>query len=150
VGARVHDPHSWEIQPERQRQEPVDQFVMQCGIVLDLGEKRRVLPAVALAPLRAVARTQVFTRLIRIRRVPGNRIQLVVAHDGERRSRVHHPAGDGHRANLRGTAIDEVADEDRRPFGVAPGAGSLAVSQRAQQRFELVGLAVDVTDDVVH
>ena len=85
----------------------------------------------------------------RIRRVPRNGIQFVIAHDGEGSTGIDHAAHDMHRADLRWAAVDKVSDEDRLSFGVTPGAGRVAIAERAEKCLQLVRLPVDVPDDVI-
>ena len=72
----------------------------------------------------------------------------MVAHHRERGFGVHHATSHIDRPDLRRPAIDEVADEDRGPLRMPPRAGPLAIAHEAQQRFELVRMAVDVADDI--
>ena len=82
-------------------------------------------------------------------RVPRNGIQFVIAHDGEGSTGIDHAAHDMHRADLCWTSVDKVSDEDRLSFGVTPGAGRVAIAERAEKRLQLVRLPVDVPDDVI-
>ena len=43
----------------------------------------------------------------------------------------------------------KIANEDRLALLVTPGAGRLPIAERAEQCLQLVGLPVDVPDDVV-
>ena len=73
----------------------------------------------------------------------------MVPHDGLRSSAIHHPARYIDRAHLSRTAIDEVTNENSLPAGVAPCAGGVLVFELGQESFQLVGVPVDVADDVV-
>ena len=84
-----------------------------------------------------------------MRRVPGDGIEFVVAHHGQRSARFHHGADQFHRAPLRWPAVDEVADENGRSLAVAPGAVRGRVIHFSQQRFQRFGVAVEIADDVV-
>lgn len=84
-----------------------------------------------------------------VRGVPGDRVQLMVAHHGQRRAGVDHRA---HRLDglyAAAAAVDEVADEYCAAFGVTPGALALAVAQSGEQGLKLFELTVDVANDVV-
>ena len=73
----------------------------------------------------------------------------MIAHDRQRGSGIHHPASRVDGAQLCRTAVDEVSDEDGLPLRVTPGAGRVVIAKFAQQGFQLVGLPVDVADDVI-
>ena len=81
--------------------------------------------------------------------MPRDGVQFVIAHDGERNTGIDHAADDMNRADLCRTAVDKVSDEDRLSLGVTPGAGRVAIAERAEKRLQLVRLPVDVPDDVV-
>jgi hypothetical protein len=74
----------------------------------------------------------------------------VVAKDRESRAGLEHRAHQDQRLADARAAIEEIADEDRHPLGMAPGAQALCVAEPAEESGELVGVAVDVADQVVH
>jgi hypothetical protein len=73
----------------------------------------------------------------------------VIAHDGKRHSGIHHTTSDVDDAQLRRTTIHEVADEDDLSLGMPPRACGVTVVEFPQQSFQLVGMSVDIADDVV-
>ena len=114
---------------------------MQGGLVLDLGQERRMLLAVPAAQRPGVW-PQEFARGVGVWRVPGNGIELMVAHDRTRAAGLHHAA-------LVRPPVDEVADKEGLAVGVPVRSVPVAVAQPGQQAVELARLAVDVADDVV-
>jgi hypothetical protein len=83
------------------------------------------------------------------RRGVGDRVELVVAHHGERRAAVDHRAHDADHGALLRTAVDEVPEEDRAPGRVTPHAVLRRVAEHLQEGLQRAGVAVDVPDDVV-
>ena len=73
----------------------------------------------------------------------------MIAHHGARRAGFDHFAYQLKRSQLTGPAINEVADEDRRPARVSPRAASVLVAQLLEKRGQLVGVTMDIADDVV-
>src|SRR5665213_3090721 len=73
----------------------------------------------------------------------------MISHDRLRRSAIHHAAHYIDGTYLGRTTINKISNEDCLPPGVAPGAGAVVVTELGQQSFQLVGVAVNVTDDVV-
>ena len=73
----------------------------------------------------------------------------MIAHYGARRAGLDHVAYQLERSQLTGPAINEVADEDRRPARVSPRAASVLVAQLLEKRSQLVGVTMDIADDVV-
>ena len=94
-------------------------------------------------------RTHEFAWLLRIRRGPGNGVELVVAHHAHCRTRVDHAPDPIDGSHLVRAAIDQVTDEHGGAVGVAPRAVMLPVAQPTEQRVEFVEATVDVTNDVV-
>lgn len=94
-------------------------------------------------------RAQKFTRPAHIRCVPGNGVEFVVAHDGQRGSRFDHATHQADGTHLIGATVDEIADEDRLAVGMPPAPGIIAVAHSVQQRLQLVSLSVYVTNDVM-
>jgi len=140
----MHDAQARQVQPKRQGKEPTENGFAQLRLVRRFFEKRGVLALILL-----VVRTQEFARVLRIRRMPRDGVEFVVAHDGQCRSRLDHRAHDAHGFQLARAPINEVADKDRLTIGMPPDEGVLAVAHLAQQCGQRVGVAVDVTDDVV-
>jgi hypothetical protein len=46
-------------------------------------------------------------------------------------------------------AVDQIANEDRGAGGVAPSAIRYGISQLSKQSLQLVGMTMDIADDVV-
>jgi hypothetical protein len=77
-------------------------------------------------------------------------IQLVITHDGLGGAGFDHGPHRGERlADLR-AAVDEVADEEGLAAGMGINAAAPGVAESFEQRVELVAVAVDVADEVVH
>jgi hypothetical protein len=145
LGTTPHEPPEIRADPARGAgQEPIDHFAVQRGLVFDFSQESRMLLAVLLTPFRAVTRTQVLTGAPRVGRVPCNGIQFVIAHHGARNAGIDHPAHKTNRADLCWTAVDEVSDEDRLSLGVTPGAGRVAIAERAEKCLQLARLPVNV------
>ena len=75
VPARVNDPQPIQVQPERQRFEPVDRLSPSIRLVGKFIEKGLVLMGIL-----AISRPEVST--IAVGRVKGDRVEFVVSHDG--------------------------------------------------------------------
>ena len=73
----------------------------------------------------------------------------MIAEHGERGAVLEHVSNDDERFADARASIDEVADEHRDAVAVAIRAPLLAVVHSAKELFELLGVAVDVTDHVV-
>ncbi len=129
-----------QVEPQRQRVEPRDPRRVLGAVATHLGEERLVLCEVL-----GVARPQVTAV---VRGMPRDRIELVIPHHCARGAGIEHGANKLERAALARSAVDEVADEDRRRVRVAPRAHSRAVAEVREERLELVRVAVDVADDV--
>ena len=133
-----------EVQPQRQGQEPGDEFRVQNGIVFGFRQERFVLFTILVG-----ATAQVLAVKFGIGRVPGNGIELVIAHHRLRCSGIEHFSDDADRFQLPWPAVDEVANKDRGPFRMAPSSQVVPIAHLAQQRGQLVRVAVNVTDNVV-
>jgi hypothetical protein len=121
---------------------------VETGVVFDSRQKRFVLMAVLHANVTTM-RSQVLTWAIRIGRVPGNGVELMVAHDGQRAAGIHHAPDNPHAVQLPGPAVDEVTHEDGGARGVLVGTIPQTVSEMVQQALQLVPLAMNVTHKVV-
>ena len=110
------------------RQEPTDEFRVQREVVLGFRQERLVLTTV----LRDAA-AQVLAVALGIGRVPGNGVELVVAHDRLRGTRVEHFPDDANRLELSRSAVDEVPDEDRAAFGVSPRSEVVPIAELLEQ-----------------
>jgi len=75
----------------------------------------------------------------------------VIAHDGEGSPGVDHTAGDLERAHLPRAAIDKIPQKDGPPLGVRPDTMCpYTVAKLAQQTLERIGMAMQITDQIVH
>ena len=77
-------------------------------------------------------------------------IQLVIAHDRLRLTRIDHGAHDMQHPGILRPPVDEVSQKHDRAPGVRmpPGAAAFTVAEFAQKSGQLVRLPVDVGDDV--
>src|SRR5690606_7369986 len=146
--AGVYNPYPRQVQPQRQRVKPFDHIAMHIRRMFDLFQKAGMLPTVFLA-LFVVAITQIFAFLLRMRCMPANGIQFMIAHDRERRAILYHGSHDVKRAQLVRSPVDQIADKDGLSFRMSPSAWSNAVTHFLQQRFQLARLSMEITDDVV-
>ena len=123
----MDDPQAIEIKPERQRPKPVEvggQFARR-----DLPHGLGMLVGVLL-----VVRPEVFARFAGVGRVESQGVELVVAHHGEGSAGLHHGPDDLESFPDLGAAIDEVAEEDRLPVGVAIDAATPELFERFRGR----------------
>ena len=144
----MYDPKPLFLDPERQIPKPRDPGFVIGRILADLRKEGLVLVTI-LRALLPEARTKVVTVIRRIRGRPGDGVELVVSHHGASRSCVRHRPDKFKGAKLARAAIHEVADEDGGAARVPPCATSMPEAEMGQQCLKLVGMAVDVADDVV-
>ena len=64
-------------------------------------------------------------------------------------ARIDHRARDLQRATNLGSSVNEVSHEDKLPGSVAIDSIALLVAQSLQQPLKLVGMAMNVSDNVV-
>lgn len=77
------------------------------------------------------------------------RIEFVIAHDGERRTRLDHAAHDFKRAADFGPAVDEVAEKDHTAtFWMPQDAVRLLITHALEENRQFRGVPVHVADDV--
>ena len=144
----VDDPKIDFLDPEREIEEPLNPESVILAILADLSEEGLVLVTVFRA-LLTKARTKVMSVIHRIGRCPGDGVELVVPHHGASRSGVCHGPDEFEGAKLAGATVYKIADEDGCPAGMSPRAAAMPVAEISQQGLKLVGMAVDVADDVV-
>ena len=137
----MDDPDSIKFQPQWKRLEPLDQIP--ALRVADLPDEEFVTAHVLLAMSAHVIGGAVW-----VPRGVGNGIELVVAHDHLSRSGAHHGPDGVHGCDLVRPTVDEIADEDRLASRIPESAIVFSVSKFVQKSAELVGTAVDVTNDV--
>jgi hypothetical protein len=145
----MHDPKTRQVQPQRECEKPVDDFrVQRCS--LDLAQKDAVLVTVFDAQF-TVTWPQKMARVdpIRVWQVPRNRVELVIAQDGQSTVCLNHVSREPIGVYLPGTSIDEVAHKDGLSGRVPVGTRMLTVAHRKQQSLQLVSLTMNVTNNVV-
>lgn len=82
--------------------------------------------------------------------VKRQRVEFVIAHDGQSIVLLHHwPNNFQHLPDL-WPSVDEVAEKDHFAFGVLVNALCLLVAKNIEQLEQVVGMAVNVADQVVH
>lgn len=148
VPAGMGDPYSRQVQPQGQGQEPVDHLAVQARRVFDFSQEARMLEPVLLAPFIEMA-AQVLALLFRVRRMPDDGIEFMIAHHGPGRSGIDHAAHDGNGAQLLWAAVDEVAHENGPAPGMAPSIHGFLITELSQQGFQLARLPVNVANDVI-
>lgn len=86
----------------------------------------------------------------RIRRIVGNRVELMVTHHRQRCSRVMHPFDDlQYLSDLR-PSIDEVANKDREARWMHEYIIRALIAKFLQESLQIIGVAVNVADQIVH
>ncbi len=88
--------------------------------------------------------------LVRVRSMKSQRIEFVVAHDGQGGTGIHHGPHDLEGFPDLRAAVDEVAKKDGLAFGVSKDALVLGIAQLPEEPLEGSSVAVNVTDEVVH
>jgi hypothetical protein len=124
----MHDPQTWEIQPERQRLEPIRDFPVPMGS-LDLLEERLVLFPIA----RLVMISQEFPRMLRIARYPRDRVEFVIPENASSRTHLDHRPHEIHGRGLLRPTIDQVSYKDGRAARVSPTVGGFGIAQTRQE-----------------
>ncbi len=145
VPAGVYGPEFRQVQVQRQGAEPVQHLFVQVRVAADLLQEGLMLVAV-LGGVRA----QVFTGLQWVRRGPGDRVELMVAHDRQRFAGLNHGTHDAHYLQLLGPAVDVVAQKQSLAGRVPPDTVGFRVAQPVKQPLQGFGVAVDIANDVVH
>lgn len=80
---------------------------------------------------------------------PMRAFEFVIAHDGERRTRLDHAAHDFKRAADFGPAVDEVAEKDHTAtFWMPQDAVRLLITHALEENRQFRGVPVHVADDV--
>ena len=77
-------------------------------------------------------------------------IEFMIAHDGGSRAGFAHRAHDVDRVANPRASINKVAAEEHFAVGMAKSTGLFRVPQLVQQFYQLISVAVNVTDNVVH
>lgn len=85
-----------------------------------------------------------------VRIVETERIVLVVAHNGQRLLVFHHVADDAQCFGNLFPAVDEVAHKKHLAFRVHVAFLALFVAEFAQEGFQLVGMSVNIANEIVH
>jgi hypothetical protein len=89
-----------------------------------------MLPPVPLSVFRAEVRAEVLLPgLPRVRGLPGDRIEFVIAHNRLRAPGLHHAAHDVHGTDLGWPAIHKISDKEGLPPGVAPSAVAVLIAE---------------------
>jgi hypothetical protein len=86
---------------------------------------------------------------LRIGRCPRDGVELVVAHRGARGSGVHHCADQFERPKLAWSTIHKIAHENCSPARMPPRPMSILIAEFMEQGFQPVGMAVNVTNNVL-
>src|ERR1035441_2613257 len=120
---------------------------MQRSVIFHLGEKLSMLPPILLALLGGMG-SKVVAGIGDVGQKPCNRVEIVVAHHGERVARVNHSPDDHHRFNLLGSAINEIAHEYRGAVRMAPCPVALFITHLPEKCDERISLAMNVPNDV--
>src|SRR6185369_12993884 len=149
--AGVHDTKSGKVQPQGEGAKPRDDRVMKRGIVFHFLEEGQVLISILGVPWVPMVVSEIFAGILWVWSVPGDRIQLVIAHHGQGRTLFDHVADERNRTNLMRTSIDEIADKNglASALRMLPRRQGLPVPQHSQQGLELFPVTVDVANDVV-
>ena len=119
----MHDSHRPKIQPQRQCLEPIRDLPLP-GSALHLVQKCLVLRPIS----GLVMISQELAGVLRIRRHPGDGVELVIPHDAERRARLHHAPHEIDRRQLLRSTIHQIPDENRRAAGMAKSPRLLAIA----------------------
>ena len=128
--------------PQRKRQEPVDDFLVAPRLPFQLRQEGLVLLEVLLG--MSAERLAVL-----VAQVPSNRIELMIAHDRVCVPFIHHSTHDVDGVQLAGAAIDEVTKENYLAFRVPPCACLPLIAKVRQERFEFIGMPMNVADYIV-
>ena len=139
----MDDSEAVEIEPERQRPEPVEvrsQFVGR-----ELPHRLGMLVAVLL-----VVGPEVPARFVWIWGVEGKGVEFMIAHHCESRPGVDHRADKLKGFPDLGASVNEVAQKDSLPLGVLVDALVLGIAECREEVYKLAGMPVDVSDEVVH
>ena len=83
------------------------------------------------------------------RRIPAQRVELVIAHDAERLTGVHHAMYQMQRLANAWPAINDVAEEQRHAPRMPPDASLHAVTEGVEQAFKGVRTTVHITNQVI-
>src|SRR5882757_8730442 len=83
-----------------------------------------------------------------IRRHPRDRVEFMISHDALGGPCSHHRSYQLNRSQLLGTAIDQIAHENRRSIRMTPSAGALLIAHMPKQRDQLVVLTMHIADNV--
>ena len=86
----------------------------------------------------------------RILRVVSQSVELVIAHDGQGGPFFGHGSDDLKRLTDLRSSVDEVAEENHLAFGMPVFALGLVVAQGSEQMYQFIGVAVNITDQIVH
>ena len=93
---------------------------------------------------------QVFTGELRVFGVVRERIEFVVAHHGESMTSLDHGPNNFERLPNLWPPVDEVAEKNHLAFGMSVNPTGVVIAKFVQQLDEFIGMAVNVTDQVVH
>src|ERR1700676_1488348 len=141
--ARMHHAQPREIQPQRQRLKPIrDLLLPRCSF--DDIQERLMLLAIP----RLVMIPQELARVLGIRSHPRDGVKLMIAQNALRRTRFNHRSNQVNGLHLLGSAIDEIADEDRGAVRMTPSAGGFGIAELQKECDQFIELAVDIADDV--
>ena len=144
IPARMDNPQAIQFQPQRQPAEPLE--MVSKFVPRHLPQRLRMLVRVLLGVLTKVP-SSVSRRWIRC--VIRQRVEFMIAHNGERAARLVHSADQPHGFwNLR-PAIHEVSDEDSRSTRMPERAVTLLVAKTIQQFDPLGCMSVNITHNVV-
>ena len=100
----------WQVKKKRECEEPGHKFLMKRSSFHG-SQERLVLVSISVPISGGVMLTQVLTRTFRVRKEPGNSVELVVAHDRLGRSGINHASNQIDRFTLLRSTVDEIADE---------------------------------------
>jgi hypothetical protein len=117
------------------------------GKVFHFSQKRLMLASIFLAQMTIVGAQIVPTRFATMC-MPGDGVELMISHDRQGSTGIHHSSDGLDTLKLFGTAINKVTYKNGFPGRVAVGSIGLAVTHVLEQRVKFVGLPVYVANDV--
>jgi hypothetical protein len=139
----MHNSKTINVQPQRQGTKPVDDVAPRIGIISVLIEKGPVLTRVFAIPLPQKAVTNLSRRRER------HRVELMIAHYGQRGPLFDHGANDLQCFSLSRPPIDKVAQKDNLPFCMLVDAVPTGIAELLEERLESVSATVNVTNQVM-
>src|SRR5579859_5295123 len=141
--AGMHHAKSTEIQPQRQRSEPIGNFLLQRRPFDDVQEglMLRPVPRLVVIPQEAPGP-------VRIRSYPGNRVELMITENAARSTGLHHSPHQSDGLELLRSAVDQVADKYGGALGVPENGARLRIAEDGQEGCKLVKFTVDIAYDI--